>query len=432
MEFRTSRSQRNLERGCAFNFGQFAPERLRAALVVGEMALALMLLIGAGLLIKSFVHLEKTSPGFQPERILTMRVILTSIRGAKPEQQAAVWENVVDSVRQVPGVSSVGSIQWPPLTQDFSATGFWRADRPAPKHGDEPVAAVSVVTPGYFGTMGIPLVKGRALTDHDRGNTPLVTVINQTLAKQFFPDIDPIGQKLFVMWGRKAPYEIVGVVGDTKQTGLEKDPMPTVFFADAQEPNGGGTLMIRTAADPMGLARMIEDQIHSYDKNQPIADVKLMDVFLSKAVARPRFQSVLIGVFAGLALLLAAIGIFGVMSYSVAQRTNEIGLRMALGAQRGQILKLVVGQGALLALIGIAAGLAGALALTRVLRSLLFQVSTTDPAIFTAVPVLLCAIALFPTYLPAPRGEGGSNCGLTVRMTCSIPDSLYSSASRRY
>jgi putative ABC transport system permease protein len=363
----------------------------------------LMLLIGAGLLIKSFVRLENTSPGFQPERILTMRVNLTSLRDAEPEQQAAAWGNVLDRVRQVPGVNSVGSIQWLPLTQSFSATGFWVAGRPTPKHGDEPVTGVSVVTPGYFGTMGIPLMQGRALTDRDRGNTPLVTVVNQSLAKQFFPDINPIGQKLFVQWGRKAPCEIVGVVGDVKQTGLEKDPMPTVYFSDAQEPNGGGTLVIKTASDPMLLARVIEDQIHSYAKDQPIADVLPMDVLMSKAVARPRFQSALIGVFAGLALLLAAIGIFGVMSYSVAQRTAEIGIRVALGAQRAQILKLVVGQGAVLALIGIAAGLAGAFALTRVLRSLLFEVSTTDPVIFTTVPLLLCAVALAATYLPARR-----------------------------
>lgn len=383
--------------------GSLRRNRLRAALVASEMALALMLLIGAGLLIKSFVRLENTSPGFQPERILTMRVHLTGLRDASPEKQAAQWEEVIDRVRQVPGVNSVGSIQWLPLTQSFSATGFWVAGRPTPKHGDEPVAGVSVVTPGYFGTMGIPVVKGRALTDHDRSNTPLVTVVNQTLAKQFFADVDPIGQKLFVQWGRETPYEIVGVVGDVKQTGLEKDQMPTVYFADAQEPNGGGTLVIRTAGDPMLLARVIEDQIHSYLKDQPIAAVLPMEAFVSSAVARPRFQSALIGVFAALALLLAAIGIFGVMSYSVAQRTSEIGIRVALGAQRTQILQLVVGQGAALALIGIAAGLAGALALTRVLRSLLYQVSPTDPLIFTIAPVLLCAVALLATYLPARR-----------------------------
>lgn len=383
--------------------GSLRRNRLRAALVASEMALALMLLIGAGLLIKSLVRLENTSPGFRPERILTMRVNLTGLRSATPEKQAAAWEEIVNRVQQVPGVASAASIQWLPLTELYSATGFWLADKPTPKHGDEPVTGVSIVTPTYFETMGIPLVKGRTLTDHDRSSTPLVTVINQALARQFFPDTNPIGHKLFVQWGRKTPYEIVGVVGDVKHTGLEKDPMPAVYFADAQEPNAGGTLVIRTAADPMRVARTIVDEIHKFDKEQPVADIQPMSVLLSKAVARPRFQSTLIGTFAGLALLLAAIGIFGVMSYSVAQRTAEIGIRVALGAQRTQILRLVVGQGAVLASIGIAVGLAGAFALTRVLRSLLFEVSTTDPVIFTAVPLLLGMVALAATYLPARR-----------------------------
>ncbi|MGI8745081.1 MAG: ABC transporter permease [Bryobacteraceae bacterium] len=394
-----------LKEGGRGSSGSLSRNRLRAALVAGEMALALMLLIGAGLLIKSLVRLENLSPGFQPERILTMRVNLTSLRGSKPERRAAAWQEVIDRVKQVPGVNSAASIAYPPLGPVLPATGFWVAGKPVPKPGDQPVTGVSVVTPGYFGTMSIPLIKGRMLTDRDRSNTPLVTVIGQALAKQFFPGADPIGQKLFVQWGRETPYQIVGVVGDVRHTGLEKDPMPTVYFADAQEPNGGGTLVIRTATEPMRLAHAIEAQIHSYDREQPIADVVPMDVFLSKAVARPRFQSVLLGVFAALALLLAAIGIFGVMSYSVAQRTSEIGIRVALGAQRSEILKLVVGQGAVLALIGIAAGLAGAFALTRVLQSLLFEVSPTDPVVFAGVPLLLGAVALLATYLPARRAS---------------------------
>lgn len=390
-----------LKEGGRGSSGSLSRNRLRAALVAGEMALALMLLIGAGLLIKSFVRLEHLSPGFQPEQILTMRVNLRSLRGTKPERQAAAWQEVIERVRQVPGVNSVGSIAFPPLGPVLPATGFWVAGRPVPKPGDQPVTGVSVVTPGYFTTMSIPLVKGRTLTERDTASTPLVTVISQALAKQFFSSGDPIGQKIFVQWGRDTPYEIVGVVGDVRHTGLEKDPMPTVYFADAQEPNGGGTLVIRTASEPMRLAHAIEAQIHSYDREQPIADVVPMSVFLSNAVARPRFQSVLLGVFAALALTLAAIGIFGVMSYSVAQRTSEIGIRVALGAQRAQILKLVVGQGAVLALTGVAAGLVGAFALTRVLGSLLFEVSATDPLVFATVPFVLCAVALLATYLPA-------------------------------
>jgi putative ABC transport system permease protein len=377
--------------------------RMRAALVAGEMAVALMLLIGAGLLIKSFVRLENVAPGFQPDRILSMRIGLTGPRYAKPEQSSAGLLEIVRRIEQVPGVASAGSIQWPPLSGLRSATGFWVASRPTPKPSEEPVTGVSIVTPGYFTTMGIPLIKGRMFGEHDRAGAPQVTIVSQSLARQQFPGVDPIGQRIFVQWGRQTPYEIVGVVGDVKHVGLDKESEPNVYFPDAQEPNGGGTLVIRTGLDPMKIAPTIEQVIHTYDNDQAIADIQPLDVFLSKSIARPRFQSVLLASFAVLALLLAAIGIFGVMSYSVAQRSHEIGIRVALGAQRGQVLRLVVGQGLLLALIGTAAGLAGAFVLTRYLRSLLFSVSPTDPWTFIAVPVVLCAVAFGASYFPARR-----------------------------
>jgi putative ABC transport system permease protein len=380
--------------------------RMRAALVAGEMAVALILLIGAGLLIKSFVRLENVSPGFQPDRILSMRIGLTGPRYAKPEQSSAGLLEIVRRIEQVPGVASAGSIQWPPLSGLGSATGAWPAGRPAPKPGDEPVTDVSIVTPGYFATMRIPLMEGRLFSERDREGSPQVAIVSQVLARQQFPNIDPIGHQLFVQWTRKTTYQIVGVVGDVKHERLDKEANPMVYFPDAQEPNGGGTLVIRTGADPMKLAPTIEQVIHAYDKDQAIADIQPLDVFLSKSVARPRFQSVLLATFAGLALLLAAIGIFGVMSYSVAQRSHEIGIRVALGAQRNQVLRLVVGQGLLLALIGTAAGLAGALALTRYLRTLLFNVSPIDPWTFIAVPVALCAVALGASYFPARRAAG--------------------------
>jgi putative ABC transport system permease protein len=383
--------------------GSLRRNRTRAALVVGEIAIALMLLIGAGLLIKSFVRLENTSAGFQPERILSMRIGLSGTRYEKPEARVAGLDEILRRVRQVPGVISAGSIQFLPLRTLISATGFWQASKPKPKPGDEPVTLVSIVTPSYFSTMGIPLVKGRLLTDRDRAGTPQVTVINQAMARQHFADADPIGQRIFVQWGRQTPYEIVGVAGDVKHEGLDKEARPTVYFPNAQEPNGGATLVIRAAADPLALARMVEEQIHSYDKEQAIAEVEPLDAVIAKSVARPRFQSVLLGIFAGLALLLAAIGIFGVMSYSVSQRTHEIGIRMALGAQRSEVLRMVVGQGLILAVLGIATGLIGAFALTRFLSTLLFNVSATDPVIFVSVPVILCAVAVVATWLPADR-----------------------------
>jgi putative ABC transport system permease protein len=377
--------------------------QMRAALVAGEMAVALMLLIGAGLLIQSFIRLASVTPGFQPDRILSMRVSLTAQRYRDRQASVAGYQEIIRRIEQVPGVLAVGSVHFLPFGGGLSATGYWVANRPAPKPGDEPVTGVSIITPGYFKAMGIPLIKGRLLDERDRDGAPQVTVVSQALAQQQFPNIDPIGQRLFVQWGRKTPYEIVGVVGDVKQEALDKPAGPYVYFPDAQEPNGGGNLVIRTAVDPMKLAPVVEQVIHGFDKDQTIADIQPLDALLSKSVARPRFQSVLISSFAGLALLLAAIGIFGVMSYSVAQRSHEIGIRIALGAQRDQVLRLVVGQGLFLALTGTAGGLVGAFALTRYLRTLLYDVSPTDPITFTVVPIILCTVALAASYFPARR-----------------------------
>ncbi len=377
--------------------------RMRAALVAGEMAVALMLLIGAGLLIQSFIRLEHVTPGFEPDRILSMRIGLSNPRYKDLKVASAGLDEILHRIAQVPGVASTGSIQFPPLGGLLPATGFWVAGRPVPNPSEAPVTGVSIVTAGYFPTMGIPLLSGRLFTERDQEGTPQVTIVSQSLARQQFANMDPIGQRLFVEWGREAPYQIVGVVGDVKHDGLEKEARPTVYFPNAQETQTIATLMIRTGADPMKLAPVAEQIIHAYDKDQAIANIQPLDMFLSKAVARPRFQSVLLASFAGLALLLAAIGIFGVMSYSVAQRTHEIGIRVALGAQSDQVMRLVVGQGLLLALIGTAGGLAGAFALTRYLRTLLFNVSPTDWLTFTAVPLVLCAVALTASYFPARR-----------------------------
>jgi putative ABC transport system permease protein len=377
--------------------------RMRAVLVAGEMAVALMLLIGAGLLIRSFIRLEHVTPGFQPEHILSMRIGLSNPNYKNSKTISAALDEILQRIAQVPGVVSTGSIQFPPLGGILPATGFWVAGRPAPNPSEAPVTGVSIVTPGYFPTLGIPLLAGRLFTERDREGAPQVALVSQSLARRQFPNMDPIGQRLHVEWSHETPYQIVGVVGDVKHEGLEKDARPTVYFPNAQETQNIATLMIRTGVDPMKLAPVAEQIIHAYDKDQPIASIQPLDMLLSKAVARPRFQSVLLTTFAGLALLLAAIGIFGVMSYSVAQRTHEIGIRVALGAGSNQVLRLIVGQGLLLALIGTAGGLAGAFALTRYLRTLLFNVSPTDWLTFTAVPLILCAVALAASYFPARR-----------------------------
>ena len=377
--------------------------RLRAVLVASEIALALMLLAGAGLLMQSFFRLEHTAPGFEAGHVLSMHVSLVSSRYATEEKAAEGLADILHRIESIPGVASAGSIHFPPLTGLNSATGFYVAGHPVPAPSQGPVTAVSVITPGYFSSMSIPLIRGRFFTGSDRDLRPQVAIVSQSLARLHFQGVNPIGQHIFVEWGRKTPYEIVGVVGDVKHDGLDQDSVPAVYFPEAQEPASFATLMIRTSMDPMKLAPLVVQVIHAYDKDQAIADIQPLDAILSKSIARPRFQSVLLASFAGLALLLAVIGIFGVMSYSVLQRTREIGIRVALGASRGEVLRLVVGQAAVLALIGIAAGLAGALILTRYLRTLLFETNPADPVTFVAVSLILCIVAVAASYFPARK-----------------------------
>jgi putative ABC transport system permease protein len=393
----------SLKEGGRGVLGSLRKNRLRAMLVAGEMAIALTLLIGSGLLIKSLVLLVNVPPGFQPEHVLTMRLNLNTAKyGSDGRKAVAGLTEILSRIQSIPGVNAAGSIHFPPL-EVGSATGFYVAGQPVPKPGSEPVTAVSIVTPGYFRAMGIPLVKGRVLEDGDIAGRPFVTVINRELARKYFPDVNPVGQKLFVQWGRQTPYEIVGVVGDVKHQGLDKGVLPALYFTYAQETMTLATLVIRTGADPMSIAKTVQDRIHAFDKDQAIAGAQPLEQMMYESVARPRFQSVLLGTFAGLALLLAAIGIFGVMSYSVAQRTHEIGIRMALGAERSQVVRLVVGQGLAIALLGAVGGLAGAFALTRYLEALLFHVSPTDLATFVALPLILCAVAVAASFVPARR-----------------------------
>ncbi len=393
----------SLKEGGRGVYGSLRKNRLRAVLVAGEMAVALMLLIGSGLLIKSFIQLANVPPGFNPEHVLTMRMILASSRYKNGEEAVAGLTEMLNRIERTPGVAAAGSIHFLPLTGLGAGTGFRVDGKPIPKPGEEPSTLVSIVTPGYFAAMGVPLERGRVFNKGDVAGKPQVTVISQALAKQYFPNTNPIGQRLFVEWGRQTPYEIVGVVADVRHQGLDKPAFPALYFPYKQEPNTLATIVVRTGIDPMSLARSVQDQIHSFDKDQAVADIQTMDQTVSQSVSRPRFQSVLLSSFAGLALLLAAIGVFGVISYSVAQRTHEIGIRMALGAEKRQVVKLVVGQAIVIAMLGVAGGLAGAFALTRYLRSLLFHVSTVDPLTFIALPLLLCLVAIAASYLPARR-----------------------------
>jgi putative ABC transport system permease protein len=361
----------------------------------------MILLVSAGLLMRSFARLSNVNPGFDATHVLTMQ--LSTAGRFKTDRQLADWTSeMLVRVRTVPGVEAAGTSHFLPLGRIIPGTGFWRADHPRPAHGEEPDTEVLVVMPGYFAAMNIPIARGRVFDDRDRGGTPKVIVVNQTLAREFYPGEDPIGKTLVVEWGHD-PYQIVGVVGDVHQMALDKDPKPGVFIANLQEPTGPTQLVARTHGDPQLLAQAIQREIHALDHDLPISGVMTMDAYVSASIAAPRFNTILLAGFAGLALVLAAVGIFGVISYSVAQRTQELGIRRALGADASSVMRLVLTEGLGLAGIGLAIGLAGAFAVTRLLESLLFGVTATDPLTFSTVAAILAAVALLASYLPARR-----------------------------
>ena len=373
----------------------------RSALVVAEVALSMMLLIGAGLLIRSFARLASVDPGFDAPHVLSMQL---SANMPGP-QLLAFSEEVLRRVRAVPGVEAAGTSHFLPLGRIIPGTGFWRADQPRPKPGEESVTDVLVVMPGYFAAMSTPLVKGRVFDDRDRVDAPQhAVVINQTLARQMYPNEDPLGKTLAIQWGPK-PYQIVGVVADVHQRSLDREVRSEVFICNLQETTGPVYLVARTHGDPKRLAQTIQSEVRGLNRDIPISDVKTMDEYVSSAVAAPRFNTILLGGFAALALLLAAVGIFGVISYSVAQRRQEIGIRRALGAGAGNVLRLVIGQGMRLVAIGIVIGLAGAFAVTRLLATLLFGITATDPITFAGVVAVLACVALFASLLPAWRAS---------------------------
>jgi putative ABC transport system permease protein len=376
----------------------------RNALVVAEFALSMILLAGAGLLIRSFARLTHVDPGFDAAHVLTME-LATGGLFANDQKFADFNVQMLEKVRAIPGVEAAGTSHFLPLGPIIPATGFWRADHPRPAHGEEPICEVLVVMPGYFATMNIPILRGRVFDDRDQATQkPHLVVINQTIAHQFYPGENPIGKSLNVQWGQgEVPYVIAGVVGDVRQRALDAKPRAGVFISNLQEPSGPSNLVVRTHGDPKMLAQAIQREIHSINRDIPISGVRTMDEDVSSSVATPRFNTILLGVFAALALALAAVGIFGVISYSVAQRTQELGIRRALGADSWSVMRLVLMQGLGLAGIGLAVGLAGAFAVTRLLGSLLFEVTATDPMTFSVVAAILVVVALLASYIPARR-----------------------------
>ncbi len=375
--------------------------RIRGTLVVAEIALALVLLIGAGLMLKSFLLLNQVDPGVRPQNVLAMSFSLGGKKYAKTQARAPFMDALLHRVEQIPGVQSAAVVTNIPLTNDDDAMGISIEGRPDPKQ--KPVVRFNIVGPGYIRTLGIPLLKGRDFSGRDTEAAPTVAIINQAMVRQFWPHQDPIGARISTdgqHW-----YSIEGVIGDVRQRGLRADPVPEIYLSYLQDPYAWPylSLLIRTASDPMKLVPTIQSTIWTVDKNLPIAGVTTMEQIRSGSIAQPRLTALLLTVFASLALILASVGIYGVVAYSVTQRTHEMGLRMALGARVADVLGMVVGQGMVLVGCGVALGLAGAFAMTRVLTKFLWSVKPTDPFTFISVSLLLAAVALLASYIPARR-----------------------------
>ncbi|MFL5578191.1 MAG: ABC transporter permease [Gemmatimonadaceae bacterium] len=378
--------------------------RLRSTLVVVQVALSLVLLVGAGLMLKSFARLQGVSPGFDPERLLTAKVTLSGPKYESDARQTAFFQQLLERVAAEPGVRAAGAINWLPLSGLRSATDYTIAGRPAPRRGEEPGADVRAVDPAYFRAMGIPLLRGTTFNGHELPDARTKTVvISESLARAQFPGQDPLGQRILMEWGDTLTGEIVGVVGDVRHIGLDSIAPPTIYWALPQFPSPFMTLVVRTAGDPMRSAGAVRRAVWSLDPDLPVADVKPMESYLGDSVARRRFTATLLATFAALALSLAAVGLYGVVSYSVAQHTREFGIRMALGASATAVRRGVMRQSLLLAVAGVVAGILGALALTRLLASLLYDVSATDPTVFAGIAAVLTGVALAAAYVPARR-----------------------------
>lgn len=379
--------------------------RLRSALVVSEIALAVVLLASAGLLIRSFMHLQRVDTGFNTDNVLTMLVRLPETRYSQDPQVIAFFSQALEKVRHLPTVNSAGMVNHLPLYGGLgSSTGFKILGRPEPPPGQGPGTDVRVVDAGYFPTMGIPLLRGRNFSDLELKEVRQVVLINEALARKHFPDEDPIGKRLDVaMFETPQPAEIIGIVGNVRYDSLVEESPEAVYFPHPDLAYSFMTLVIRTDGDPAAIAPAVQREIRSLDPNQPVSDVRTMNQVMADWVSRSRFNTLLLGIFAGLATLLSAVGIFGVMNYSVALRTREIGLRLAVGAQPRQVLVLILKQGLLLTIVGVVIGLIAAFALTRLLSGLLFGVTAVDAPTFTTISLLLVIVSLLACYLPARR-----------------------------
>jgi putative ABC transport system permease protein len=383
--------------------------RLRQLLVVFQVSVAVMLVIGAGLLIKSFWLLRQVDPGFHAQSVLSLEVILPASKYAKPQEINHFFRQLNEAIANLPGVQSTAIAYDHPLQANW-IDSFEIEGRVAAAETRSLSANFEPVGPDYFVTVGTPIVKGRSFTPQDDQDHPGVVIVNETFVRQYFAGEDPIGRRMKPsppprIWRneRFTSFEIVGVVRDVKSAGLQAAAEPTYYLPATQAPLSDMTVLVRTTSEPTAIVPALRQTVAAIDPNQPISNISTMEKIVSDSIARPRLNMLLMGLFGALALILAAVGIYGLLSYAVTQRTQEMGIRMALGAQVSDVLRLVLRQGITLALIGEAIGLLGALALTRVIRRLLFGVTPTDASIFIAVIGVLTTIAFLACYLPARR-----------------------------
>jgi len=384
--------------------------RLRSLLVVTEVALALVLLIGAGLMVRSFARLNSVEPGFNARDVLTASISLPAASYGRPPQRVAFFQQLLSQLEATPGVQAAGIVSSLPLTFHNSGTGLVVEGRPVPRPGEFPIIWFRVTNAGYFRGMGIPLRRGRLFTEQDNENAPPVAIINETMARRHWPNEDPIGKHFL---NRRPPadrpfqwFTVIGVVGDLRHKGLNEEPDAEVFWPYQQLGGYLSNMSVVVRTGSAGVARfspLLRKAVAAVDRRQPISQVRSMEEILSESIAPQRLSVMLMGVFAAVALVLAAVGVYGVISFAVTRRTQEIGVRMALGADRGAVSRMVVRQAVTLAGIGVGIGLAAAFGLTRVIRSLLFGVSATDPLVFAGVSVLLIAVAALAGYVPARR-----------------------------
>ena len=374
--------------------------RTRSLLVVFESAVAVVLLVAAGLLVRSLIALQNTNPGFDADNVLTLRIDLSRAKYDKPEKTANFWQDLEQRLSGLPGVETVGFITELPLSGQLNDAPFTVEGRPPVSPEQKFGADFRRVNQNYFQALRIPLLRGRNFTEQEVHDSAQVIVVSQALVDAAFPNEEALGKRLLTVLS-DTPFEIIGIVGDIRHRAMEFQPYAAMYLPTYRP--GGTNVVVRTQGDPLSLGPAVRKEVQAIDPDQPVSALRTMDDWITRSTATPRYRTTLLALFAALAMVLAATGIYGVMSYSVAQRTHEIGVRMALGARRPAVLALIIREGMLLVVVGLAIGLAGAFALTRVMSSLLFGVTAKDPITFVVVAILLSLVALIACYVPAQR-----------------------------